>query len=258
MPTPIYSADFFAGRVDGSTRSAREILKIVKETLNPSSVVDIGCGTGAWLKVWLELGVEDILGIDGDYVLPDQLLVPLDRFRAMDLSRPTELSRQFDLVQSLEVAEHLPEEAAGSFISFLCSLGPVVLFSAAIPLQGGANHVNEQWPEYWAKLFLAKGYVAIDNIRDRVWDHPDIDFWYCQNTLVFVRADNPGATEKFGGFPIGSSQRPLSRVHPRLWLQTNEILQRPLSLERLIKMLPLSTRDFAARIRRKIKRTSAK
>src|SRR5271165_1063667 len=97
-------------------RSAREVLKIVKDAhLNPKSVVDVGCGIGTWLKVWSELGAEDILGVDGDYVRQDQLLIPPDRFKAMDLSNPLALKRKFDLVQSLEVAEHLPPAAAGPF-----------------------------------------------------------------------------------------------------------------------------------------------
>ena len=36
--------------------------------------------------------------------------------------------------------------------------GDAVLFSAAIPGQGGQDHLNEQWPEYWQKKFEVNGY----------------------------------------------------------------------------------------------------
>jgi hypothetical protein len=50
----------------------------------------------------------------------------------------------------------------------LVSRGPVIVFSAAIPYQGGTNHTNEQWPEYWARHFSAKGYVPVDCVRRQI------------------------------------------------------------------------------------------
>ena len=67
------------------------------------------------------------------------------------------MNRKFDLVLSLEVAEHLPSECAEAFVESLVNLGPVILFSAAIPYQGGENHVNEQWPEYWVGVLSGEG-----------------------------------------------------------------------------------------------------
>lgn len=76
--------------------------------------------------------------------------------------------RNFDLAVSLQVAEHLPPSSAKGFIDSLAKLAPVVLFSAAIPLQAGAEHLNEQWPEYWAALFKTHDYLPIDCIRGRM------------------------------------------------------------------------------------------
>lgn len=60
-----------------------------------------------------------------------------------DVGAPIELHRRFDLVLCLEVAEHLPASAADTLVRSLTGLGNVIAFSAAIPFQGGANHVNE-------------------------------------------------------------------------------------------------------------------
>ena len=141
-----YTDHFFKDLHDGSDRSAREIIPLVFELIRPRSVIDVGCGSGTWLAVCQEFGVEDILGVDGDYVDEKILTIPKSRFSPRDLRKPFQIGRRFDLVLSLEVAEHLPAESAGSFIDSLTAHGDVVLFSAAIPHQGGMRHLNEQWP----------------------------------------------------------------------------------------------------------------
>ncbi len=149
-------------------------------------MIDVGCGQGTWLSVFAEYGATDVNGIDGDYVDRDRLEIPADRFHGQDLSRPLAVERTFDLAVSLEVAEHLPEVACDGFVESLTRLAPVVLFSAAAPYQGGQNHVNEQWPEYWAERFARHGYLPVDCLRRRVWANPDVEWWYAQNALLFV------------------------------------------------------------------------
>src|SRR5262245_20958009 len=168
-----YTDEFFDQHQEGSRRSARIIVPLIMELIGPKSVVDVGCGLGTWLSVFRHHGVERILGIDGDYVNRQRLEIAQHEFFVRDLSSPTPIDRGFDLAVSLEVAEHLPERSADSFVDFLTSLAPVVLFSAAVPCQGGTNHLNEQWPDYWAARFESRGYRTCDYIRDRIWDNPD-------------------------------------------------------------------------------------
>ena len=161
----------------------------VLELLRPRSVVDVGCGCGTWLAVFRRHGVEDVLGIDGDYVDREQLDIPREQFFPHDLMTRLRLGRTFDLAMSLEVAEHLPPEAATGFVASLTRLAPRVLFSAAVPHQGGEGHVNRQWPAYWAELFGAHGYVAIDCFRRGLWLDERVEWWYAQNVLLYVRRD---------------------------------------------------------------------
>ena len=126
------------------------------------SVLDLGCGQGVWLASWVRLGAKDVQGIDGPYVDQERLHIPKERFQGRDLARPVDLGRHFDLVQSLEVAEHLPQSAAEQFVDSLVRHGPLVLFSAATPGQGGENHINEQPWEYWREKFAARGYEVFD------------------------------------------------------------------------------------------------
>jgi len=245
----VYNSAFYSAYEGDSIGSARAVLAIVNNLLSPKSVVDVGCGIGTWLKVWRDLGLVNIKGIDGDYVSRKDLLIPADQFSPMDLTSPMNPGSSYDLVQSLEVAEHLPQDSAERFVTFLCSLGPVVLFSAAVPYQGGTDHINEQWPEYWAELFAKQGYVTVDAIRDEVWDDPKVAYYYAQNSLLFVKADtidrlNPAIKQY-----VVAPSKALSRVHPRRWQESYE---KPLKLEDLIKMIPKSTADFTSRSFRKL------
>lgn len=172
-----YDAKFYS-ELRPAQESAREVLPIVFEVLKPASVVDIGCGTGHWLAAARELGVGDILGVDGPWVDKRQLAIPVEDFMVHDLATALKLERHFDLALSLEVAEHLPPSAAKTFVQNLCQAADVVVFSAAIPGQGGRRHLNEQWPAYWADLFQKFGFACYDYLRPRIWNNPGVAWYY--------------------------------------------------------------------------------
>jgi len=182
-----YNKAFYDVLRTGVVRSAEVIVPLTLQMVPARGVVDVGCGEGAWLAAFRKFGVEEVLGLDGEYVDPSALFIPRECFESADLSRPFSLERTFDLAVSLEVAEHLPVNSASWFVESLARLAPAVLFSAAIPLQGGVHHVNEQWPDYWVRLFEARGFVAVDAIRKRVWQDERVQWWYAQNILLFVR-----------------------------------------------------------------------
>lgn len=186
-----YDSSFFAYVNSGSIVSAKRLLPHVVGQLDISSVVDVGCGQGAWLSVWKELGVSDIVGIDGDYVDRGQLLFPEELFKPHDLSELFAIGRKFDLVQCLEVAEHLPEPSAATLVESLTNHADVVLFSAAPPGQGGDHHVNEQPYDYWRALFERRGFRPYDFVRPLVAGDTDIEPWYRYN--VFLYASETGS-----------------------------------------------------------------
>jgi SAM-dependent methyltransferase len=212
-----YTDEFFDGHLEGSRRSARLVVPMIMELVRPKRVVDVGCGRGTWLAAFREHGVEEILGIDGEYVDRQRLEIAPHEFLACDLSSPIAVDGRFDLSVSLEVAEHLPERSADAFVELLTRLAPVVLFSAAVPCQGGTNHVNEQWPDYWASRFEYRGYQTCDYIRDRIWDNPDVECWYAQNILLFSCRHIPAPVEP-ALVAAKAHWRALSRVHPRQFI----------------------------------------
>lgn len=203
-----YGPAFFDKQAQASHRSADVILPVVFDLLECTSVVDVGCGVGPWLKAAADRGIDEYLGVDGAWVPTDQLAIPAGRFHAHDLRQPLHLGREFDLAVCVEVAEHLPADAAATLVGTLTRLAPVVLFSAAVPDQGGDGHINEQWPAYWAELFATHGYLAHDCVRLPVWHDERADWWYRQNVLLYAdRARRPDGLRE----PV---ELPPALIHP--------------------------------------------
>jgi hypothetical protein len=176
-----YSESFYSYIGSGSHASASVVVPLVKSAVSAQTVLDVGGGNGVWARVWEDNGVKATL-VDGEYVRSPLV----EDFQPRDLSRPLDLGRRFDLVQSLEVAEHLPETSARDFVGSLVRHGDVVLFSAAVPGQGGEHHVNEQPPEYWRALFAEQGYACFDFLRHRLRGRREVRPWYRYNTLIYA------------------------------------------------------------------------
>ncbi len=181
-----YGDDFYRFLASFAVRSAQRILPKLTAVIPVGSVVDFGCGNGAWLSAWAATGAS-VIGVDGDYVDRKRLMIDPGEFHAADLSRPIDLGRRFDLVQCLEVAEHLPAAVAGQLISTLTAHGDIVLFSAALPGQGGENHINEQPLDYWRAIFRKHGYTVVDYLRPLIFDDAKIARWYRYNVLLYIK-----------------------------------------------------------------------
>src|SRR6267154_2028522 len=137
-----YTEEFFEYIERGSIASAKQFCTFLTPLLNVRSVLDVGCGRGAWLREWQNAGVRIAQGVDGPYVCQQSLLIPVHDFAVVDLTKKFDMQRRYDLVTSLEVAEHLPASCSEAFISSLVAHADLVLFSAATPGQGGENHIN--------------------------------------------------------------------------------------------------------------------
>jgi SAM-dependent methyltransferase len=212
-----YSPQYYNRLKSGSRNSAKAVVPAVFQLIGPHSVVDVGCGIGAWLAEFQRQGVSDILGLDGPHIPVDQLEIDAGSFLAADLTQPVRFRGQFDLALSLEVAEHLRPAQSEQFVESLTNLAPVVLFSAAIPYQGGEHHVNEQWPAYWIERFAARDYIALDPFRRWLWERSDVDWWYAQNLLLFVRQDHASKLPRLSSL-IQSDSAIQTVIHPRNYL----------------------------------------
>lgn len=183
MANDIYIHD----EITHNSSAAEQVLPVLFSIFKPKSIIDVGCGLGNWIEVAKKMGAEDITGVDGSYVDRSLLKIDEKEFVECDLTKPFDLGRKFDLAICLEVAEHLPETSADTLVQSIVAHTDVVMFSAAIPGQGGQNHINEQWPTYWQELFQKYDYNMIDYFRPKIWNNTKIEFWYRQNMFLVVK-----------------------------------------------------------------------
>lgn len=183
-----YGDKFYTKRNEDTVYAANLILsEILNYCDDLESAIDFGCGVGTWLAVLKTLDVRDVKGLDGSWVKEDMLEIKKEEFEKVDFEKPVVLDRKYDIAISLEVAEHLSCESAEAFVASLTKASDLVLFSAAIPNQGGIRHLNEQWPDYWANMFEKHDYECYDFLRLKIWNDDKIPPWYKQNSLIFCR-----------------------------------------------------------------------
>lgn len=174
------------------------------------SVLDVGCGEGWWGKA-----ISDVTGAEPFFIDNDGYDSP-NRVRdgywfKHDFSsipfNPFKLGRKFDLAICLEMAEHLPYENSDGLVEWLTECSDQILWSAAIPGQGGYEHINEQWPNFWVHKFNDLGYRAF-YIGPLFWNHDEVEPWYKQNLFQFVRRSSTQGIER---------QNFDTYIHPAFW-----------------------------------------
>lgn len=177
-----YTSRYYHAISDGAIRSAEIVMRALADIgIQPTSIIDIGCGVGEWNN-----GHAGYFGVDYR-VDPQDLLIPLERYSECNLNQVMpEIRGQFDLCLCLEVAEHLKPQRAKALVEYLCSTSDLVLFSAAIPYQGGNGHCNEKWQSYWSGLFQQRGFGAAKE-QPHIRDNRDVEYWYRQNIVLYER-----------------------------------------------------------------------
>jgi len=200
---------------EGAQRSASIVVPFVQSFVDAKSVVDVGGGEGWWAEEFARDGARALVLDETGPVPP---LPPTISERGVerayfDAVRHAHwpLEEKFDLAVCLEVAEHVDAETGDYLVEFLTAAAPVILFSAAIPGQGGHGHVNEQWPQYWAERFYEDGLVCTEKFRDEFWDNEKVEPWYRQNLLLFARY------EWFDEHRMSFTKYPRAMVHPVIW-----------------------------------------
>ena len=225
-PGYVYGDLFYGYQRDGSARSAAAVVPQLLRALPIHSVLDIGCGAGAWLREYRRAGVDEVVGVDGDYVNRDLLLFDRQHFCPQDITEEFRFNRSFGLVQCIEVAEHIPASSSAALIRNIVSHGDIALFSAAVPGQGGENHINEQSMEFWRSLFAAEGFDAYDFVRALIAGNKSVESWYRYNLLLYVRRSAASSLPAPVLATRVAADRPIADVSPLIYRMRKAVLRR--------------------------------
>lgn len=202
-----FTEEFFRKNYAVSSKGAKAVVPILMKELVgdpylrwrvPNNVLDVGCGAGAWSDAFEAYGAE-VVRIDGEWAQPKP-----DYVCDLSSEKPFDFAREFDLALCIEVAEHLNEEAGLNLVKTIAVHAKSVLWSAAVPHQGGTGHVNEQWPEYWAAVWAKYGFGAADVIRPKIYGRPEVPWYFQQNMILYTR----------GGMRLAG--RCMDYAHPKL------------------------------------------
>lgn len=153
-----YTRQFYEDQTTG--RSAFEVEQLayaIYQTFQPRTVADVGCGRGAFLKLFHEAGCE-VWGTDGAPVKEAGLVISRSLFLEQDFRDGLRIPIKRDVILCLEVVEHLPADVADDVVRSICRSGAThIVFSGAIPGQGGTGHINERPVAYWVSKFREQG-----------------------------------------------------------------------------------------------------
>ena len=185
----IYDRNYYAEVEVSAIENAEAMAKTMAARFKPKFVIDVGCGTGALLESFRNLGCETC-GLEYSdaglaYCHKRKLAV-----RKFNLEKELTSDAGYDLATSFEVAEHLAPWAADRYVALLCQFSPRVVMSAAPPGQGGVDHINEQPQFYWIEKFNRCNYSFDENSSRELaldWKALGVTSWYRDNMMVFTR-----------------------------------------------------------------------
>lgn len=158
----VYDDKFYDDFGWEANEMARWFLPLLQSVVPFRSFADVGCGEGHYLRFLSDNGIHgtNLLGIEGSPAACRRWQGLGFEVERHDLRLPfhKNLYGKFDVVMSLEVAEHVEAEFAEVFVATLTLLSDTVVMTAAPPNQGGEHHVNEQPKSYWEDLLARKSY----------------------------------------------------------------------------------------------------
>lgn len=101
-------------------------------------LIDMGCGTGTYLRYFHDIGFHNLHGVEGTDIAGREF----SRVHIKDLTEPFNLDVEGN-VMCIEVAEHIPNMHKRDFIGNLIShLDGTLFLSWGIPGQDGLGHIN--------------------------------------------------------------------------------------------------------------------
>jgi len=210
-----YSDTYFDKHELAARSSARQVVPFVMSVLRPTSIADVGCGSGQWTKEFILNGAQKAYAFDAFASPRWGGTANSVEFQKINLEECVADFPDVELVCWLEVAEHLSKFSCKRILHDIVERTDAILFSCAVPGQGGTGHVSERRLSDWVSDFGKVGFCCADVLRPRFWYDKRISWWYRQNTVIFVKENSVASNAilhfqlpTFGGVDL---------IHPELF-----------------------------------------
>lgn len=187
IPSPFGAAEFRARE-----RFRRDYVRLadaLDEHVDFSTVLDVGCANGFLLEE-LRLRGHQVAGIE---ISPEvHEVLPAELTPLVEVGDFTAARGEWDLVVSIEVAEHIAPERSVELVETLAARARrAIFFTAAPPGQRGRGHINCRPHEEWLSWFGERGWTIDQNTTGalrRDLEKLEEAGWLRRNSFLLRRA----------------------------------------------------------------------
>ena len=165
----------------------------IAKRISPHDVLEFGSGLG-----YLSRYIVDNSPVKESYCIePNKIkgvyrengypkLLNIDIFKE---NEPKEIQKKFDLIISIEVAEHIPRTNHDKLFDFLTSHADNwIVFSGAHIGQGGHGHIAERSEDEWKEEFVKRGMIFQEKMTKEIREASDKkNINHRRNILVFKK-----------------------------------------------------------------------
>ena len=181
----VYDASYYQNHTKYYERGIANFEKFVRENVDFQSLCELGCGTGAFSAPFVN--DKDVLGIDFS-VGATEVHYLGKNFLSGDLSKPLNLGKEFDLVLSLEVWEHLMPQVEEQYLENIFALKPkTLILSCAIPGQVGRHHYLPHTHVEANAICAQFGYTPDEELTSKFRKIKSLAKFYRANTFVYKK-----------------------------------------------------------------------
>jgi len=202
----MYNNAFHKSIEECELEPAKNLAQYITTFIKPAAFLDFGCSTGLYLRE-IKARMPTIPSHGFEFSTDAVSRALCADVHQTDLTYPlvSPISRtENTLGICLEVLEHIDDANWRSVLTNLISNCDILLFSAALPGQGGTGHINCRPRIDWIRRFHMLGWVldidATEHLLTEIRKGPHMG-WFAQNAMIFVPSTNttPSYHYKFYG-----------------------------------------------------------
>ena len=185
----MYDREFHKTIENDEYPQAVRVGEYISMFLKPASFIDFGCSTGLYLReVQMKLPNISAIGFEFSQDAVDSALCK--NVYKVDLTESVQIEKiQNTLGLCLEVLEHIEDIHWKEVLTNMTNSCDKLIFSAAVPGQGGVGHINCRPKIDWIKRFHSLGWVVDLDATKHLLHYMQQGYhmgWFNNNAMVLI------------------------------------------------------------------------